>query len=889
MKNRIFTILLALALLLAACSPKPTANPDVELYLNIIWHQHQPFYATDPETGLVTAPWVRLHAAKDYVDMVAMLQYYPGIHATFNLTPSLIRQIDDLVAGKRDIVWELTMVPADQLTDTQKTYILQRFFDTNGAIIARFPRYQELQLQRVGASEEQIAAAVANWDSQDFLDLQVLFNLAWTDPDYLAEAPLAGLVAKGSGFSEADKVTVLDVHLDLLEQVIPVHRQMQEDGQIEITFTPYAHPILPLLVDSNLAQQAVPDISLPTRFTHGDDAIVHLERGMALYEDHFGQEARGMWPAEGSVAQMMVGMTARAGVEWMVTDEGILANSLGLNFTRLAEGVPMNANSLYRPYSAGRNDETVTIFFRDTTLSNKVSFDYSQIPAGQAVADFIGRLRAIRDSVKDLEGGPYVATVILDGENAWEWYENDGKEFLNGIYTELSNDPTIQTVTPSEFLALYGQQPESIPDLWAGSWDNATFETWIGETEENRAWEYLSVTRNFYGEYLNGSMQGQVSAEAMEAATLAMLAAEGSDWFWWYGADKDSGNDAAFDEGFRETLGQVYDALGLERPEFLGVPIIQPAAVEPDVDLAGLMEGVVDGAFSATDEWDNAGGFALDDPADLMQFGFNKNLLFLRFDNPPATPPGYSIYLKAPAISDGSPFTDAGQVLGMFATHRVQVTSDGASFETWDDGKQAWEAAGESAFVFAAGRESAEMSIPLAELYPTLDAGDSLLIRLDSADGLYPAAGPGRMLLPDLGRTTYVIDVSDPADDDHGPGPYVYPTDGVFVPGVFDLLNFKVGYDENNLVFRMEMRGPVDNPWNAPNSLSIQAVDIYIDVDGPAAGNRLLRSARNASLTAESGWDFAMTVAGWNYGFFTAASPDKAASDVPLTIFTDPG
>jgi alpha-amylase/alpha-mannosidase (GH57 family) len=358
----------------------PTQAVEPDLYLNIIWHQHQPFYPVDAETGLVSAPWVRFHAAKDYVDMVTILQKYPNIHATFNLTPSLLRQIDAFNNGTRDIVWEMTLIPADQLTTDEKTYILQRFFDVNGKILDNFPRYLELQKMRAGADEASIAAAIASWTPQDFRDLQLLFNLAWTDPDYLAEEPLASLAAKGGDFTEADKQTVLDKQAELVAQVIPVHKQMQDSGQIEITFTPYAHPILPLLVDTNLAQVAVPDITLPTiRFIHGDDAIQQLQRGISLYEEKFGRSPRGMWPAEGAVAQMMVGMTARAGVEWIVTDEGILANSLGLDFTRLADGVPMNATDLYRPYTVGKNNDTVTIFFRDSTLSNKVSFDYSQI------------------------------------------------------------------------------------------------------------------------------------------------------------------------------------------------------------------------------------------------------------------------------------------------------------------------------------------------------------------------------------------------------------------------------------------------------------------------------------------------------------------------------
>jgi len=347
-------LFLGLCLLISACLPTiptetasvtPESGPD--LYLNIIWHQHQPFYAVDQETNLVSAPWVRFHAAKDYVDMVTILANYPNIHVTFNLTPSLISQLDSLIAGQRDIVWYLTMIPADELTSDQKTYILQRFFDTNSQIMDRFTRYKELFEMREGVSQEQILFALSTWEDQDFLDLQVLFNLAWTDPDYLLQEPLSALVEKGRDYSEGDKPTILAVHADLISQVIPVHKQYQDTEQIEVTFTPYAHPILPLLIDTNLALEALPELELPSiRYTHGDDAIQHLERGIALYQEKFDQLPHGMWPAEGSVAQYMVGMTARAGVLWMVTDEGILSKSLDLDFSRDSEGVPVDADSI---------------------------------------------------------------------------------------------------------------------------------------------------------------------------------------------------------------------------------------------------------------------------------------------------------------------------------------------------------------------------------------------------------------------------------------------------------------------------------------------------------------------------------------------------------------
>ena len=304
-------IVMVMALLFSACSKPtatstPTTTAEEPIYLSIIWHQHQPVYYKDPETGVYEKPWVRLHAAKDYVDMAAMLKNYPNIHVTFNLTPSLISQLDDFQAGAKDLYWVMAEVPANQLTDEQKQFLLDRFFDTNRKIIARFPRYQELLQKRDAGSE---------YTTQDFLDLQVLFNLAWNDPDWLAQEPLASLVSKVSNYQESDKAIVFTEQLKLISEVIPTHKELQDAGQIEVTMTPYAHPILPLLISTRLALIANPTMDLPNKdFAYGQDAIAQVQLGVQLYQDHFGRAPRGMWPAEGSVAQEIVNMVSDAGI-----------------------------------------------------------------------------------------------------------------------------------------------------------------------------------------------------------------------------------------------------------------------------------------------------------------------------------------------------------------------------------------------------------------------------------------------------------------------------------------------------------------------------------------------------------------------------------------------
>lgn len=923
----------------ATAAPLPTAEPTAvpladlctePIYLAIIWHQHQPVYYQDPETGVFVKPWVRLHAAKDYVDMAAILQEYPDIKATFNLTPSLIRQLDELSAGATDLYWEHTIVPADELTDAQKQFILDRFFDTNRKIIARFPRYQELLDLRDG-SENALTAFAAD----DYRDLQVLFNLAWTDPDWLTEEPLAALVEQGEGFAETDKQIVLDEHLRLINEVIPIHREMQEDGQIEVTMTPFAHPILPLLVNTDLALQATPDITLPSApFRWGQDAVAQVERGVALYTDHFGQAPRGMWPSEGSVAQDIVSMVATNGIEWMASSEGVLAHTLGMDsFTRDGNEVVVEADALYRPYRVqGRNGGPVAMLFRDLIISDKVGFTYSGMSGTAAADDFIDRIHNICGRLQSGGGeGPHLVSVILDGENAWEHYDNDGKEFLHALYGRLSEDPNIITVTPTEFLEL-APEPERLRNLWAGSWINSDFSTWIGEEEENRAWDLLLETRQFLQTYVTGRNRDAATPEQIETAFTQMYIAEGSDWFWWYGSDQTSGDDGSFDQQFRNTLKAVYQAVGAEPPSALDVPIIPETPAAAARTSSGLITPIIDGVISEG-EWDAAGLYTAEGgvmaagapPFGDISYGFDAKNLYLKIGlNPDYTlPAGQSnieLYLGTPAGGALNAFSQSGELLGFAANRYLQLKFSGgvlgnataytATADGWEltatapatDGRAALDFPEEVSAGVAVGEGGQiEMSIPLKVL-GNADVGASLTMRALFSEIIsrettvidrIPSTGPAVLVVPDLGTTVAFIDVADPTGDDHGPGAYTYPTDAVFKPGNFDIVNFQVGTDEQNVVFRFTMAGPVNNPWDGANGLSLQTFDIYIDTSGSDddTGGTAFLPGRNLAAAAGTAWDYAITVEGWESKIFTPGDegPTEIAGPADFQVITDPG
>ncbi|MCI0397865.1 MAG: glycoside hydrolase [Chloroflexi bacterium] len=896
---------------------QPTAG-EAPIYLAIFWHQHQPVYFKDPETNVYVRPWVRVHAAKDYVDMATTVARYPDIHVSFNLTPSLIRQLDDLAAGAKDLYWVLTEVPAEELDDEQKQFILDRFFDTNRKIIGRFPRYQELLVQRDNSDNP-----VEAFEVQDYRDLQVLFNLAWTDPDWLAAEPLASLVAKERDYSENDKITVLAEHLRLVREVVPVHSELQNQGQIEVTITPFAHPILPLLINTNLAQEAMPGAALPeTEFSYLQDAAAQLELGVQLYEEHFGHPPVGMWPAEGSVAEEMVGLVAENGIQWMASDEGVLANSLGFeNFTRDSAEVVNEADVLYRPYYVkGGFGDPVAIVFRDVVISDRVGFTYSGLPGETAAADFINRIHAIREQlIESGAEGPHLVSVILDGENAWENYDNDGKEFLHALYQGLSEDPLIKTVTPTEFLEMAPDQP-TIDDLWAGSWISHDFSTWIGEDEENQAWNLLVETREFLRQYEVGELEA--SPEALAQAQTLMYIAEGSDWFWWYGADQNSGNDGDFDQQFRDTLKGVYTALGQEPPVTLGVPIIPQEPVAAARPSTGLISPAIDGP-AGEEEWAAAGLYLAEGGVMAsagpvftdLAYGFDSQNLYLNVNAAGAWSSlageggvgVVEVYLSAPGGGAANNLSQGGTVLGFPANRLVEVKLENGAVVSATLRLAAgggWEEAATPLEQAAAGENSLELAIPLA-LLGNADVGDRLNLRaiyrrpeaagdllnlLDSAQ--LPGAGPAALGVPDLGLTTIVLNVDDPASDDHGPGSYTYPQDGVFSDGNFDITNFQVGYDEENVIFRFTMRGPVPNPWGSPNGLALKTFDIYIDADGDGQGGQAMLPGRNLAFQEGYARDFAVTAEGWQPGVFAPTEEGgqrKVAGASEMTILADPG
>jgi len=851
--------------LLSACEPEP--DEDI-LYINVTWHQHQPLYYKN-EDGVYTRPWVRAHATKDYLDMAEKVAAHEDIRVTFNLTPSLIRQLNDLAGGAKDIYWVLAEKPVSQLSDADKRFILERFFDVNwNNIIARYPRYQSLLDKRGGTDEESIQSAMHSFTDQDFFDLQVWFNLAWFDPAYLAEEPLQALVEKGRDFTEADKDILFTQILEKVQAVIPYHKQLQDSGQIEVTTTPYAHPILPLIYDNQLALVGNPSAEMPDRaFAYPQDAEAHLDLSIQMYEDNFGRGVRGLWPGEGAVAQEIVPLVTDTGYAYMQTGEPVLAKSLGIDsFTRDSQGFVQNADDLYRPYYVSDEEgNQVGIFFRDWTLSDNIGFVYTDMSGEAGAADLVGHLEAIQaEFVENDIPGSHIVSIILDGENAWEHYPNDGNDFLNALYQQLSESEVLQTITPSEYLELFPDQ-RSLDDLFPGAWFSPNYDTWIGEREEAIAWDYLARVREHLALYESG--QASATEEAIEQAFDFMYLAEGSDWFWWYGDDQDSGQDSYFDESFRALLSGVYTSLGVEPAQFLNIPIIQAQPISATRPFSSVSTPEVDGEGDPA--WETAAYYEM--PEDSGLSGLYTTLdnanIYMRLDlDESLMENNVGFYFSVPGIEGGDTvFTRRSEQMLDFNVNKLVEWTGASTLNVHNYTEEGWQLSTSGVGSAAAGENMIEFSFPMS-LLGAFSSGDSLkwAVTLEPAGIQIPEGGPAQIIIPDRGDVTTILEVQDPEGDDYGPGTYTYPEDVVFEESVFDANSFEVGYDSTNLVLTFSFVGPVENPWGSPRGLSLQTLDVYIDKDpGEGTGARMLLPGRNAALMEDYGWEYAIWAEGW--------------------------
>ena len=602
--------------------------------LMLLWHMHQPFYK-DLASGVYTMPWVRLHALKDYYGMVGIFREFPSVHATFNLVPSLVLQIEDYARDTaREPEYELAFKPVAGLSMADREAFLDSAFQINrDNLLNRYPRFREL-LEK--ASKPTHAAAAKLFTAQDIADLQVLSQLAWFDEIYLEGDPeIVRLIKKERGYSESDKRIVRRKEIELFNVTLEEYRKAAARGQIEISTSPFYHPILPLLCDTAIAQESHPGAKLPRRrYHHPEDARDQLRSAVKLHERVFGLRPRGLWPSEGSVSDEVLGLAAEEGFAWAATDEGVLGRSRQMDFCRRGDGTMQGGEELYRPHLYSAGGRSIALFFRDHQLSDLIGFVYSRMNPQAAAADLHQRIKA---AGRGTGQRPAVVSVILDGENAWEYYPAGGREFLKAFYGRIASDPEIRAVTASE--ALQVTEMGTLPHVVPGSWINANFDIWIGADEDNRAWDLLNDARDYFTEHADSP---KITPENRRLAQQELWVAEGSDWCWWYGPEHSTANDEQFDILYRKHLSNIYRLLGGSPPDDLAVPIKRPRVHAVNVAPSGRIEPKVDGRVTTYFEWLGAGLYQPDyhsgsmhgvaPMVEALYYGYSAKAVYLRVD-----------------------------------------------------------------------------------------------------------------------------------------------------------------------------------------------------------------------------------------------------------------
>jgi len=549
-----------------------------QIQVVFLWHMHQPFYK-DLVTNQYTLPWVRFHALKDYYGMVHLLEPFPRVRMTFNLVPSLLVQIQDYANDTaQDPFLLLAFKPASGLTPDEQKFLLRYFFQSNEfTLVRRLPRYMELfERVRHFKSDEEIERLSKRFSVQDYLDLQVVSQLAWFDEFYLTEDPqVKYLLNKSGNYTEEDKLVLREHEHELINKVIQEYKIAQDRGQIEISTSPFYHPILPLLCNTAVARESFPGIELPRkRFMYREDAEIQLTRALEYHESLFGSRPVGLWPSEGSVSDRVLDIACGLGFQWVATDEEIISRTLGVPLSRTEGGRLDQPEVLYRPYeyTSKYSGCSIRMGFRDHHLSDLIGFTYKFLPQREAAHDFVRRLRQAGDSARERGIEEPVVYVILDGENAREFYPYNGFYFLRELYARLASHPTIRSATCSEVIAddRCMARAGCLKQMTTGSWVYGNLSTWVGSPDKNRAWDLLCAAKQSFDLVIQS---GRLDQGAAEAAHAQLSACEASDWFWWLGDYNPGGAVAAFDELFRANLGNLYRLLHLPPPANLNQPI----------------------------------------------------------------------------------------------------------------------------------------------------------------------------------------------------------------------------------------------------------------------------------------------------------------------------
>lgn len=539
--------------------------------LNVVlyWHMHQPEYR-DLRNGQYHLPWTYLHTIKDYVDMVAHLENNVDAKAVVNFAPILLEQIHDYseqldgylnhAKALRDPLLSSLADPVLSLDHDARIHIVKNCLRANKErLIERYEVFKTLS--EMAASAIESPEILTYYSSQFYTDILVWYHLAWIGETIRTSDPrIKMLMDKKQHFTVSDRHVLIEVISGIMSGVIARYRVLAEAGRIELTMTPYAHPIVPLLIDIKSTTQAMPEADLPlsTEYPGGAERSGwHLRKGIEVFKHYFGFEPQGCWPSEGSISAETIELISNSGIKWIASGETVLRNSLK------ASGIS-DDSCIHEAYQY--NDNQVTCFFRDDGLSDLIGFKYSDWHADDAVANFIHHLEDIAEKCQEKPNA--IVSVILDGENAWEYYPENAIHFISALYEKLTINKNIKLTTYSEYLKRHDEK-SNLNQIVAGSWVYGTFSTWIGEKDKNHAWDMLIDAKKVYDRVIK---EGQLSSDEVNAAELQLATCESSDWFWWFGEYNSAESVAAFDEQYRLHLSNLYQLLKVPVPEYLANP-----------------------------------------------------------------------------------------------------------------------------------------------------------------------------------------------------------------------------------------------------------------------------------------------------------------------------
>jgi len=603
-----------------------------KLSIAFYWHMHQPVYQLNANSDYLM-PWVRLHGVKDYLDMLLLIDDFKELKLNFNLVPVLL---DSLINygenGYHDIHSRLTVTNISELTADDKEFILNNFFDANySSMIYHHKHYNNLYQKRFAKE----TADINDFSDQEYSDIMAWFNLAWIDPIYKDMFPeLKKIVKKGQDFTIQDRCDIIEAHRKIIRLIIPTYKEYLEKGKIEITTSPYYHPILPILLDIKSAQKKLlsPDSCL-VDLDMADDARLQTKYALDRVEQLFGKRPKGIWPSEHCVSPDELELFKELGVKWTISDEGILASSLDVEFVRDFKGYLEDPYFLMKSYEYKTKSSNINLIFRDSVIPNLISFEYANHEPKVAASDLYDRIKVIQNKLQSSPDSNHLLTIAMDGENCWENYLEDGAAFLNKLYSYIEQDDSLETVLISDYLEKE-KQHRPLKKLHSGSWINKNFQLWVGEPVKNLAWTYLKQVK----EDLVAFIKDYPSHPNLSVAYRELMIVQGSDWFWWYGEPNDSGQDHIFDYLFREHLKNVYRYCGLESPKYLNSPLIS-IFNKPSRHPKSKITPKIDGIDDPDDkDWCNAGSISMPDGPVLQEnkvfdkicYGADENNFYLR-------------------------------------------------------------------------------------------------------------------------------------------------------------------------------------------------------------------------------------------------------------------